>query len=88
MKINTALILCAGYGTRFNSLTLNKPKPLLTINNITLLENTINLVEKLQIRNIKLNTFYLQQQIKDFISNKKFSSKIENMSNLNSFRYF
>ena len=29
MKINTALILCAGYGKRLNPLTLEKPKPLL-----------------------------------------------------------
>jgi len=77
MKINTALILCAGYGKRLNPLTLKKPKPLITINNITLLENAINLLNKLNIENIKLNTFYLEEQIKDFISNYKFKSKIE-----------
>ena len=47
MKINTALILCAGYGKRLNPLTLKKPKPLIEVNNITLLENTINLIKKL-----------------------------------------
>ena len=26
MRINTALILCAGYGKRLNPLTLNTPK--------------------------------------------------------------
>ena len=77
MKINTALILCAGYGKRLNPLTLKKPKPLLEVNNIALLENTINLLEKLQIQNIKINTFYLQHQIKSFISNKKFNANIE-----------
>ena len=45
MKINTALILCAGYGKRLNPLTLKKPKPLIEVNNITLLENTINLIK-------------------------------------------
>ena len=49
MKINTALILCAGFGKRLKHLTTEKPKPLLEVNNITLLENTINLVEKLNI---------------------------------------
>ena len=28
MKINTALILCAGYGKRLNPITLKTPKPL------------------------------------------------------------
>ena len=46
MKINTALILCAGFGKRLNPLTLKTPKPLLKINNITLLDNCINLVVK------------------------------------------
>ena len=77
MKIKTALILCAGLGKRVLPLSLEIPKPLLKLNNITLLENTINLLEALKIENIKLNTFYLQSQIKDFFSNQKFKTKIE-----------
>ena len=42
MKINTALILCAGLGKRLNPLTLGTPKPLLKLNNITILESCIN----------------------------------------------
>ena len=48
MKINTALVLCAGYGKRLNPLTLKNPKPLLKLNNLTLLENTINLIKKFE----------------------------------------
>ena len=77
MKINTALVLCAGYGKRLNPLTLNNPKPLLKLNNLTLLENTINLIKKLGINKIKLNTFYLKDQIKIFIEEKNFDVKIE-----------
>ena len=66
MKINTALILCAGYGKRLNPMTLKIPKPLVKINEITLLENSINFLEKLEIKNIKINTFYLHDQIKNF----------------------
>ena len=36
MKINTALILCAGLGKRLNPITLKTPKPLLLINNKTI----------------------------------------------------
>ena len=77
MKINTALILCAGYGKRLNPITLKIPKPLIKINEITLLENSINFLEKLEIENIKINTYYLHNQIQDFILNYKSSSKIE-----------
>ena len=77
MKINTALVLCAGYGKRLNPLTLKNPKPILKLNNLTLLENTINLIKKLGINEIKLNTFYLKDQIKNFIEEKNFDLKIE-----------
>jgi len=77
MEINTALVLCAGYGKRLNPLTLKNPKPLLKLNNLTLLENTINLIKKLGINDIKLNSFYLKDQIKIFIEEKNFDLKIE-----------
>ena len=76
MRINTALILCAGFGKRLNPLTLDTPKPLIKLNNIAVLETCINLIENLGIQKIILNTFYLKDQIHDFINNKKFKSKI------------
>ena len=83
MNIDTALILCAGYGKRLNPLTLKTPKPLLKINNITLLENTIKLIKNLEIQKIKINTFYLQEEIKKFIKEKKFGIEIEVISDGN-----
>ena len=77
MKIDTALILCAGYGKRLNPLTLEKPKPLLKINEITLLENCINLIEFLGIKKIIINTFYLNKEIEHFINVKKFNLNIK-----------
>ena len=62
MGIKTAIILCAGYGKRLNPLTFEKPKPLLDLFNKTLLEHTLNLVEKLNIKKVKLNTFYLSKK--------------------------
>ena len=76
MRINTAFILCAGFGKRLNPLTLDTPKPLIKFNNITVLETCINLIENLGIRQIILNTFYLKDQIHNFINDKKFKSKI------------
>ena len=77
MKINTALILCAGFGKRLNPLTLETPKPLLELNQITMLENCINLIIKLGIKKIFLNTFYLKETIFDFIKNKDFQVDIK-----------
>ena len=76
MRINTAFILCAGFGKRLNPLTLDTPKPLIKLNKITVLETCINLIESLGIQQIILNTFYLKDQIHNFIDNKKFKSKI------------
>ena len=77
MRINTAFILCAGFGKRLNPLTLETPKPLIKLNNIAVLETCINLIENLGIQQIILNTFYLKDQIHDFINHKKFNSKIK-----------
>ena len=76
MRINTAFILCAGFGKRLNPLTLDTPKPLIKFKNITVLETCINLIESLGIKRIFLNTFYLKDQIHNFINHKKFKSKI------------
>jgi len=77
MKIDTALILCAGLGNRLNPLTLRTPKPLLELENISMLERCINLIIKLGIKKILLNTFHLQNQIIKFIKNKKFPIDIQ-----------
>jgi len=76
MRVNTALILCAGYGKRLNPLTLDIPKPLIKLKNIPMLESCINLIESLGINEIIINTFYLKDQIHNFLKNKNFISKI------------
>tara|TARA_B100001057_G_scaffold225186_1_gene225473 strand:- start:638 stop:1327 length:690 start_codon:yes stop_codon:yes gene_type:complete len=77
MKINTALILCAGLGRRLNPLTLTKPKPLLELDKVTILERCINIIIKLGANKIFLNTFHLGKQINQFIENKKFPIDIQ-----------
>ncbi len=69
MKINTALILCAGFGKRLNPLTLDTPKPLLKIGNLTLLDHCISLILNLSVKKILINSFYLKEQINDFVKN-------------------
>ena len=52
MRINTALILCAGFGRRLNPITLKLPKPLLKIYDLTLLEHCINLIKLIGIKKV------------------------------------
>ena len=77
MKINTALILCAGFGKRLNPITLNTPKPLLEIKDVSMLERCINLIEKLGIQKILINTFYLKDQFSVFLNNRNFNLDIK-----------
>ena len=77
MKINTALILCAGYGKRLNPITLDAPKPLLEINNVTMLEKCIQLIKNLRIKKILINTFYLKDHFPKFLKDKNFDIDIE-----------
>jgi MurNAc alpha-1-phosphate uridylyltransferase len=58
-------------------LTLIDPKPLLKINEITLLENCISLIESLGIKKVIINTFYLKEKIENFVRIKKFNLDIK-----------
>ena len=75
MNINTALILCAGFGKRLNPITLKTPKPLLKLKNSTPLENCINLNINLGIKKILINTYYLKEHFHNYF--KKHNYKID-----------
>jgi|TARA_B100001175_G_C19419948_1_gene595578 MurNAc alpha-1-phosphate uridylyltransferase len=77
MKINTALILCAGFGKRLNPLTLKTPKPLLKIKDISMLEQCINLIKELKIQKVLINTFYLKDQFSEFFNNRNFNLDVK-----------
>ena len=76
MKINTALILCAGFGKRLNPITIKTPKPLLIIKGLTLLDHCINLIVKLEVKKILINSFYLKDQINEFVKNQNYNIDI------------
>ena len=77
MKINTALILCAGFGKRLNPITLKTPKPLLKIKNQTLLDHCIKLIKNLNVKKIFINSFYLKEHIDQFLENHDYNIEIE-----------
>jgi NDP-sugar pyrophosphorylase family protein len=59
IKLNTTvIILCGGKGLRLRPLTINTPKPLIKIDNRTILEHIINQFLKFNINNFILATGY------------------------------
>ena len=72
MRNFSLLILCAGFGKRMLDLTANIPKPLLKINNHTLLSNSINFFTEIGCNEIFINTHYLHNKIETYI-NKAFN---------------
>ncbi|WP_075522586.1 sugar phosphate nucleotidyltransferase [Candidatus Pelagibacter communis] len=77
MKINTALVLCAGFGKRLNPLTLQIPKPLLKIKDQTLLDRCINLINSLDIKKILINSYYLKDQIIQYVKNQSYDLEVK-----------
>ena len=77
MKIRHGMILAAGLGKRMQPLTNKKPKPLLEIGGITLLERAINLLINHGVKEISLNIHHLGDQIEKYISDLKLEVKIK-----------
>ena len=75
--IKTAIILCAGYGKRLNPVTLKIPKPLIKLKNKPMLSSAIDLVLGVGIKKIIINTFYLSDQITDFVRNSQYKNIVE-----------
>ena len=67
LKSFSAMILAAGYGKRMLSLTNEIPKPLVKVNNISLLKNSIDFLYKIGCKKIVINTHYKHKLISDFI---------------------
>ena len=58
LKYFSAMILAAGFGKRMLPLTDKIPKPLLKINNTSLLKNVIDFLFKIGCAKIIINTHY------------------------------
>ncbi len=74
--IKHGMILAAGIGKRMQPLTFKTPKPLLEINNSSLIERAINLLINYGVQEISINVHYLSEQIESYISKKNFDAKI------------
>ena len=76
MAIKKAMILGAGFGKRMFPLTIKIPKPLIKIGPENLLERSIELLIKIGIDEIIVNTHYLSKEIDNFLENKNYKISI------------
>ena len=76
MSINKAMILAAGFGKRMLPLTQKTPKPLIMVGSKNLLERTIELLIKIGINELVINTHYLPQEINNFLKTKNYEISI------------
>ena len=67
---HSAFVLAAGRGSRMMPITQNIPKPLVTVNNETLLRRTLDQLKIVGIKNITINLHYLgnkiEEELKDY----------------------
>ncbi len=73
-KNTTVIIFCGGKGLRLRPLTFNTPKPLIKVDNKSILEHLINQFLKNQIDNIIIATGYKNELFKKFLK-KKYKGK-------------
>lgn len=73
----SAMIFAAGLGSRLFPLTENKPKALVSVDGITLLENAIRKIIEAGINHIVVNIHHFGEQIVDFLNKHPFPATIE-----------
>jgi N-acetyl-alpha-D-muramate 1-phosphate uridylyltransferase len=72
-----AFILAAGLGTRLAPFTFDRPKALVELKGITLLERAIRKINELEVSEIIINIHHFGDQILDFLrSNQNFNLPI------------
>ena len=70
-------ILAAGLGTRLRPLTNDRPKALVEINGVTLLEHTIHRLEEAGIGHIVVNVHHFADKVIDFIQRHTWQARID-----------
>ena len=78
----SVVLLCAGVGKRIEKVS-KAPKCLLKINNKTILEHNLNIIQKLRIKDVILVVGYKSSKILNFIKKLKFELKIKFIKNSN-----
>ena len=76
MIIKKAMILAAGFGKRMLPLSEKIPTPLIKVGPKNLLERSIELLIKMGIDELVINTHHLPEEIENFLKNKNYGISI------------
>ena len=63
MKLKTAMVLAAGRGVRMRPLTLDRPKPLVTVAGKLLIDYSIDALKRAGVERIVVNTHHFSEQM-------------------------
>jgi MurNAc alpha-1-phosphate uridylyltransferase len=76
----SAIVLCAGLGTRMEELTKDLPKPCLKVCGESFLSSNLKLLKKIDIKDVYVNSHYLAekitQEVAEFNKNNNFHAQI------------
>src|SRR5690625_3394507 len=70
MKIDTAMVLAAGFGTRMRELTDDRPKPLLPVAGRPLIDHALDMAAEAGISRAVVNLHYLGHQIRAHLAGR------------------
>lgn len=71
-----AILLAGGYGKRLRPITNNLPKCLVKINKVPLLEIWLKKLQNAKVKEVLINTHYLNKKVENFLKKRKFKLKI------------
>lgn len=62
-QVNTAMIMAAGKGTRMMPLTADRPKPLVQVNGVSLLDHVLDHLREAKVGRVAINAHYRAAQV-------------------------
>ena len=69
--VKKAVVLAAGFGTRLRPLTLVRPKPLLPVWGVPMLERILRMLESWGVEEIAVNAHWQAPQVRQFVASRK-----------------
>ena len=75
-EVKKAVVLAAGLGTRLRPLTLVRPKPLLPVWGVPMLERILRMLESWGVEEIAVNAHWQAPQVRQFVATRKGRAKV------------